>query len=230
MSTETVTQQQPLPETPTFAMLRTLGGASVISGLLIVLAFKITLPYIENNQRRATESAVFHVLPQAVTQLSFTLTTDGGIQRSRPGLIGDVIYATYDKSGALQGVALPGSGAGYADQIKILYAYKPDCQCITGVKVLKMAETPGFGDKMNYDPEFLKNFAALDVQLNAAADGLNNHIVAVKHGSKTQPWQIDALSGATISSRGMAKALDSSTSRLLPQIRKHLSVLQAAGL
>lgn len=220
--------QQSLPETPAAAMLRTLGGVATLSGLLVVLTFKLTLPRIEENQRRATEQAIFQVLPQAAAQRSFTLTPQG-LQSSRPGLSGEVIYAAYDAAGMLQGVALPGAAQGYGDLIKVLYAYRPDCACISGAKVLKMAETPGIGDRLSYDPDFRKNFEALDARLNAAGDGLAHPIVAVKHGSKREPWQIDALSGATISSRGMAKALNESAARLLPQLRRQLAELQAAG-
>lgn len=226
--TDATTTPQP-PTTPSFAMIRTLGLASTISGLLIVLVFKWTLPYREENQRRSTETAIFYVLPQAVTQLSFTLTTDG-LKPTSPGLSGEVIYATYDAKGTLLGLALPGAGQGYADQIKVLYAYNPNCKCINKVKVLKMADTPGLGDRITTDPKFLENFNALDANLNSNGTELAHPIVAVKHGTKTQPWQIDAISGATISSRGMAKALNSSANRLLPQIHKQLALLQAAGL
>jgi len=222
------TQPQALPGTPTAAMLRTLGGVATLSGLLVVLAFKLTLPRIEENQRRATERAIFQVLPQAVAQRAFTLTPQG-LQRARPGLAGEVIYAAYDAAGVLQGLALPGAAQGYADLIKVLYAYRPDCACISGVKVLKMAETPGIGDRVSTDAEFQNNFQALDARLNAAEDGLAHPIVAVKHGSKSEPWQIDAISGATISSRGMAKALNASAGRLLPQVQRQLAELQAAG-
>lgn len=210
-------------------MVRTLGLASAISGLLIVLVFKWTLPYIEANQRRATEAAVFYVLPQSVMQLSFTVTAEG-LQPSRPGLSGEIIYAGYSANGALLGFALPGAGQGYADQIKILYAYNPNCNCITKVKVLKMADTPGLGDKIVFDLKFLENFKSLDAKLDNGGAALANPIVAVKNGTKTQAWQIDAISGATISSRGMAQALNSSANRLLPSIHKQLTLLQAAGL
>jgi electron transport complex protein RnfG len=220
---------QPLPGTPTAAMLRTLGGVATLSGLLVVLAFKLTLPRIEANQRRATEQAVFQIVPQAVVQRPFALTPQG-LQPVRLGdRGGEEIYAAYDAAGTLQGVALPGAGQGYADLIRVLYAYRPDCACISGVKVLKMAETPGIGDRLVSDAEFQHNFQALDVHLNAKGDGLAHPIVAVKHGSKQASWQIDAISGATISSRGMAKALDSSAERLLPRLERQLAKLRAAG-
>lgn len=211
--------------TPTAAMLRALGGIATISGLLVVLAYKITLPYIQENQRRATEMAVFEVLPQAKQQRGFTVTAEG-LKPSKPGVAGENIYVGYDAAGKLQGMALTGAGQGYADAIKILFAYRPDCACITAVKVLKMAETPGIGDQVITNQKFLNNFKALDAKLNAVGDELANPIVAVKQGTKTQPWQVDAISGATISSRGLAKGLNSSAQRLVPLIHKQLKELE----
>ncbi|HID07807.1 MAG TPA: FMN-binding protein, partial [Armatimonadetes bacterium] len=71
-----------------------------------------------------------------------------------------------------------------------------------------MAETPGLGDKIITDKKFQKNFEALDAKLNKNGTALANAIVTVKAGSKKHDWQIDAISGATISSRAIGKALD----------------------
>jgi electron transport complex protein RnfG len=208
-------------------MLRALGGIATISGLLVVLAYKITLPYIEENQRRATETAVFEILPQAKQQLGFVIT-DNGLVPVKPGVTGETIYAGYDATGKLQGVALNGAGQGYGDLIRILYAYRPACACITSVKILKMAETPGIGDQIVTNAKFLQNFTALDVTLNKTGNALANPIIAVKQGTKTNPWQIDAISGATISSRGLATGLNSSAQRLIPIIHKQLDQLTSA--
>ncbi len=99
-------------------------------------------------------------------------------------------------------------------------AYDPGCQCIVGSKVLKSNETPGFGDKLDFDPEFLKNFHALEARLNAEGSALANAIVTVKHGAKTEPWQIDAITGATISSTAMGRAANAAAQRAVPAIQR----------
>jgi len=88
-----------------------------------------------------------------------------------------------------------------------------------------MTETPGLGDKIATDPAFLANFEALDARLNAVGTALANPIVTVKRGRKTEPWQIDAISGATISAKAVGKALNESTQRLLPRLVPHVSEL-----
>ena len=47
---------------------------------------------------------------------------------------------------------------------------------------------------------------------------LVNPIVTVKHGAKQHPWEIDAISGATISAKAVGKALNQSAQSLLPKL------------
>jgi len=208
-------------------MLRTLGLVAALSGFVVVLAYQITKPMIEENQRIAIERALFKVLPGAVARRDYRLTGDDVVPADGDGpAVGSPIYAGYDAEGRLAGVALEAAAQGYQDVIRVLYGYDPACRCIRGIAVLKMAETPGIGDKIAKDPLFLKNFEALDVSLTAAGDALAHAIVAVKHGTKTDPWQIDAISGATISSKAVARMLNESTTAMLPTISARLERLR----
>ena len=224
MNATAETTAQP-PKAPTFAMLRTLGGVATLSGILVVLVFKLTAPIIEQNQREAIERAIFQVVPGAVSQVGFVVQGDG-FKQAEEGDAGELVYAAYDAEGTLKGLALQAAQQGYQDVIKMLYGFDPGCQCITGLKILKMTETPGLGDKIAFDPGFLKNFQALDAALNAAGDALANAIVAVKAGSKTEAWQIDSISGATVSSVAVAKGLDKASQRLLPIVMRDLDLLR----
>ncbi|AKH19476.1 FMN-binding protein [Sedimenticola thiotaurini] len=220
-------QSQVQPQTPSFAMLRTLGGIAMLSGLLVVLVYQFTQPIIENNKRIAIEQAVSRVVPGVVNKKDFILGPDGLFAPDTPGAVGETIYAAYNAEGKLQGVALEAAATGYQDVIRILYGYNQDCQCVTGIKVLKMAETPGLGDKIAFDPEFLKNFEALDARLNSQKNALENAIVTVKHGAKREQWEIDAISGATISSKAIGRMINDSGQRMFPLIIKHLDELRA---
>lgn len=213
------------PRTPAWEMLRTLGGIAMISGLLVALVYQFTLPIIAENQRVLTEKAVFRVLPGAVAKRDFVITADGGLAPAEEGGEGALVYGAYDADGGLVGVAITGSALGYAGPVNVMFAYDPECDCINGSKVLNSNETPGFGDKLDFDPEFLKNFEALDARLNAAGDALANEIVTVKHGTKSQPWEIDGISGATISSKAMGRAANNAAQRAVPAIEQDLAVL-----
>ena len=218
------------PATPSLAMLRTLGLVAALSGFLVVLAYQITLPMIEENKRIAIERALFKVVPGAVSRRDFLVTSTEVVPAGPDGTAdGTKIYAGYDAEGELAGIALEAAAQGYQDVIRILYGYDPGCQCIRGIEVLKMAETPGIGDKIAKDPAFLKNFAALDARVNPTGDGLEHPIVSVKSGTKIDPWQIDAISGATISSKAVARMLNDSAQAVLPTINAHLGVLDRAS-
>jgi Na+-translocating ferredoxin:NAD+ oxidoreductase subunit G len=233
--TETDTANAPAdqapPKTPGARMLLTLGGISMLAGFLVVLAYQFTAPIIAENQRVAIEKAVFRVVPGATSQRAFLVDDSGArpVNDSEPDNGAERVYAGYDDQGQLKGIALKTEATGYQDVIRILYGYDPACQCITGIKVLKMAETPGLGDRIASDPGFLANFQHLDGALDAAGTALAHAIETVKHGHKTQPWQIDAISGATISSTAVGRMLDKSGQRMFPLIQRYLSAFKAGG-
>lgn len=224
---QTEVTQTPVNTTPGTAMLRTLGLVAAISGFLVVLAYRVTLPMIETNKRLAIERALYQVVPGAESRRDFILR-DKGIMPLEDGLEGTPLYAGYDAEGQLKGIALEAAAAGYQDVIRLLYGYDPYCQCIRGIKVLKMAETPGIGDKIAKDETFQKNFTALEAKVDTTGAGLEHAIVMVKPGRKTQAWEIDAISGATISSRAVTKMLNKSGQQMIPVIMKHLAVLESS--
>jgi electron transport complex protein RnfG len=205
-----------------FALIRVLGLVAMMSGLLLVLVYQWTLPVITEQRRQALEQAVFQVIPGA-TRLDAFVANDSGLHAAASGQSGRAVYAGYDAAGALVGIAAEGAAQGYADAVRLLYGYSPACQCITGIRIVYSRETPGFGDKLATDAPFLANFEALDARLNAEGSALANAIVTVRHGSKKQPWQIDAISGATVSSKAVGKAINESAQQVLPHLHRRLS-------
>ncbi len=202
------------------AMIRTLGGIALTSGILVVLVYQLTLPQILENRRIALERAIFKVLPAATSRVNFALSDDGLVRLddSETGSADNTIYAGYDDADKLVGLAMTAAAPGYADIIRILYGYSIDCECITGINVLESKETPGLGDKIEKDPEFLKNFVALDGKLDPTKLKLINEIVTVKSGTKKHPWEIDSISGATVSSKAIGKMLNNSAQIQFPRI------------
>jgi electron transport complex protein RnfG len=222
------TAMQQDPGASAFRMIRTLGLIATFAGLTVVLVYQWTLPLIAENQRVAIERAVFQVVPGATRRVDFVLGEQGLARAGTEGASGEVVYAAYDDSGELKGVAVEGAAQGYQDVIRLLYGYEPACHCIRGIKILKMTETPGLGDKIAKDPDFLANFEALAVKLGAGG-GLAEPITTVKHGTKRNPWEIDAISGATVSSVAVGKALNASMQRMAPLIERYLAEIRAGG-
>jgi electron transport complex protein RnfG len=214
------------PQVSSGRLIAVLGSVAMISGLLIVMVYQWTLPTITEQKRKALEAAVLKVIPGANSIKAFVVEGKNLAPATDANATGLHLYVGYDDKGDLKGIAAEGSGQGYADAVKILYGYAPECECITGFTVVSSRETPGFGDKLSTDASFLENFKALDARLNGDRSGLANEIVTVKHGTKTQPWQVDAISGATVSSRAVGRALNSSASIVLPALVAHIDELR----
>lgn len=200
---------------------------SVLSGMAVVMVYLYTKPIIDENKRRAIEAAVLTVIPDATSYAALVVENDTVLPASEALNKQQLFYAGYDKNKRAIGLAAPANAQGYADKVYIIYGYRFDCECITGIKVIKHAETPGLGDKVITDQDFVANFDDLDASLNADGSALNNQIITVKHGSKNNPWEIDAISGATITSRAIGKALQLSTGQMIPQVVKFQSLLEA---
>ena len=165
------------------------------------------------------------MLPKAKSRLTYVVDQDK-LVLANDKTTGDLIYAGYDKQNKLVGVAINAAAQGYQDIVKILYGYNPDNSCIIGFDVLKSTETPGFGTKITTDEDFLANFKCLDAQLNVPQSALANAIKTVRHGTKKQAWQIDAISGSTITSNAIGRMLNKSAQKLLPVVIKNLEVLK----
>lgn len=215
------------PATPSAAMIRTLGIVATVCGILIVTAYQGTLEPVAANKKLALERAVFKVIPGASSVKEFVAGTAGIEPAGATVPEGGVkFYAAYDQTGALKGVAAEGAAKGYADTVRVLYAYDPAKQVITGFGLVSMRETPGIGDKIITDAAFLKNFEALDATLAADMQSLAHAIKVVKHGSKQNAWEIDAIAGATVTSKAVGKGINDSTQKLLPLLVPHLDTLQ----
>ncbi len=197
-------------------MLRAMVGVGIMSALLIVLTFELTLPRVQRLKAEALEKAIFSVLPGTVRIEAFRINGNGQLIELENGdASGSAIYAGYDENKKLVGYAVEAAGQGYADIIRILYGYDPEEQILIGFQVLESKETPGLGDKIEKEQRFLDNFKALDVGLTD--DGqLRNKVVAVKQGEKENAWEIDGITGATISSRAIGDIIATSTTEVVP--------------
>ncbi|MCC5848732.1 MAG: FMN-binding protein [Verrucomicrobia bacterium] len=196
------------PQPSALRLIATLGGIAVMSGLLVVSTYQLTKLRIAENRRVALERAVFGVLPGAVSRESYRVDDSGVVQTEDNANL----FAGYDESGQLIGYALEGAARGYQDVVRILYGYDPAAEKIIGMTVLQSTETPGLGDKIIRDARFHENFRALDV---------SRPVEVVKEGEKTEPWQIDGISGATVSSKAVGQAIQSGAPHR-EQLRKHL--------
>ena len=208
-----------VPRPSALAMYRALVGVGLFCGLVIVSVFQLTRPIILRNQIEARQRAIFQVLPGTITSVAFRVTPQGGVEAVPSDSDGEgLVFAGYAEGGDLVGLAIEASGMGYQDVVRILYGYSLEKQAVVGIQVLESRETPGLGDRVESDPDFLANFESLDVSLDPSGEALAHPIEAVKHGAKAHPWQIDCITGATITSKTVANMLRESTAWWVPRL------------
>lgn len=104
-------------------------------------------------------------------------------------------------------VALESFGKGYGGDIGVIVAVNLETDKIVGIAVTTHSETPGLGSRAKTDPDFSAQFKGLPIKdpFKVKADG----------------GQIDALSGATFSSRGVCGAVVGS-SEIYTRLKKDI--------
>ena len=219
----------PAPAPRVWPMYRALVGVGLLCGLLIVSVFEFTRPVIQRNQAEALERAILQVLPEAVSSRTFRLVDQARFEAldGKPGGA-PLAHAGYDADRRLVGLALEAQGMGYQDVIRLIYGYSFSERAVIGIRVLESRETPGLGDRIETDPEFLENFERLDVSLADDLTRILHPVEAVKHGAKQHPWQVDGITGATISSVAIADILRRSTEEWIPRIHRSLDDFRVA--
>jgi electron transport complex protein RnfG len=221
MSDPPVVQERP---PSAWHMYRAMVGVGLGCGLLIVSVYQLTGPTIARNRAEALRRAIFEVIPGAGSSRSFRVAANDRFEPVRAaGQPGErLVHAGYDAEQQLVGLAIEAEGMGYQDVIRLLYGYSFREDAIIGIRVLESRETPGLGDRIETDPAFLANFQRLDVALADDGAALANPIEAVKRGEKEHAWQVDGITGATISSVAISNILNKSASWWVPRIRRSL--------
>ena len=176
-------------------LVLTLAIAGLVSGVAIIGIYESTLPTITANKARELREAVFKV-----SQMQALVYRDGELVAvAQPDKDEPVLYGGYDELGDFVGYAVPAAGPGFQDTIGLLYGYQPREKIVVGMEVLESRETPGLGDKIYKDAAFVGGFSALSVV---------PEIIAVKKGTKSKPNEIDAITGATISSKAVVRIIN----------------------
>jgi len=191
------------PEPGSARLVATLALAGLCSGVAIAGIYEVTLPTITANKARELQEAVFKVVPGASTMQPL-VEADGTLATSPEGQEGPTIYATYGDDGHFIGYAIPSEGPGFQDVIALIFGYDPARKVVVGMQVLDSRETPGLGDKIFKDMEFVGSFDELAV---------DPQIDVVKKGAKSAPNEVDAITGATISSKAVVRIIQEGLDR-----------------
>ncbi len=132
---------------------------------------------------------------------------------------GDVAHTIFPaKIGDQKIVTLEAFGKGFSGPVGLLVAFDLDNDTIIGSGVTISTETPGFGSKAKEDPSFVAQLEGTSIDQVASV--------------KKDGGEIDAISGATITSRGVCVAVNEATAiykRLKPELSKSMDNLGSEG-
>lgn len=210
-----------------FAAYRALLSVGLVCSVLVVSAHEGLSDRIAVHRSREVQRAVLKVLPGAVSNRSYVFEPSGQFLQWLPAdqqrdlrVDRQLVYAGYDESEKLVGIAVQAQGMGYQDVVSLMYGYDPASQQVVGLHIVDSRETPGLGDKIETDRVFVEQFRHLSVALDP--QGQVSHPLEVsKSGASSQPWQVDIVSGATVSSRAVVNIVSRSTMQWGPRLSHH---------
>ena len=198
----------------TFRLVATLAVAGALAGLLIVLVNLHTKPIIDAYRAEQLRLAVYEVLPGAARYQTL-YRVDGALKAEVPegAKASDFrqAYVGFDEAGQLIGVAVSRGESGFQDIVLVIFGFEPESGILLGMKVLESKETPGLGDKIFKDQTFVDQFFARP----------QTPLLSIKAGSgKGLPGEIDAITGATISSKVVVSIINNGIAEWQPMLQQ----------
>lgn len=106
-----------------------------------------------------------------------------------------------ERGGDLILLVLPVSGKGYQSTIRAMLALEPDLRTIAALTITEQGDTPGLGARIE-DPTWQSLWAG-----KQAVDENGQIIISVVRGQASEPFEVDGITGATITSNGVASML-----------------------
>lgn len=171
-------------------MLITLSVIGIVSGGLLSEISKWAAPQIAAHRKAATEEAIFMVQPEAKSYKKMELDFE--------------VYKVFDENENSVGYSLAYVGSGFQGKIRIMVGLNEELNRVIGLQVLEQIETPGLGTKIVEKP-FTDQFIDLSLDPKAAW---------VKGVEPSNPNEIQAITGATISSVAIIDILNEGIEKL----------------
>ena len=165
---------------------------TVISGGVLAVLDSFTGPKIRDYQNKLKNEAVAQVLPKGVS-----IET---IEKE------DKIIYKATLNGKEVGYAFQVSGGGYQSELVIMVGVTPDFSEIIGTKMIAQVETPGLGTKIEDDPSKKDNPGWFMAQFKGVKT--LPAITYVKNAKPSKATEIEAITGATISSAAVVDILN----------------------
>lgn len=171
---------------------------TLIAGLALAAVYEMTKEPIAAAEQAAREEAYRAVMPEAMSFSSVPVTLAPASGLPAGVTVDEVLCGTAD--GTTVGyVAITTSANGYGGDITVAVGVMPDGS-LCGISIISQGETAGLGAKCTSE-DFTGQFAGIS----------GGHVEFVKTG-KTEPNQIDAISGATVTTSAVTEAVNAGLS------------------
>jgi Na+-translocating ferredoxin:NAD+ oxidoreductase subunit G len=215
VDTDAAASQGPDDGASSFRIVATLSIAGLLAGILLIFVYQATQPAILAHKAEMLRLAVSDVLQEPASYDTLYLV-DGKLSDALPdGALEkdfEKVFLGRDANGAAVGFAVVHNRAGFQDQVKIIFGYDPRTKRMMGMKVLESKETPGLGDAIEKNMDFVEQFTRTEAPL-----------VGVKPGSGSGSInEIDMITGATISSKAVIKIINEAYERWQPMLQAYL--------
>ena len=169
---------------------------SVFYGAILVYVQIHLGPQIEKNNTAATFAQIPALVEGADASKTESVTITG--TDGKPA----TVYRVKNENGEAIGWVFPGSGQGFGDTIQLIIGLDPKIETLTGLYVLDQKETPGLGNFITAE-NFRGQFAGKSVLVPLRA----------KAGEPTNPEEIRAVTGATISSTAVCDIVNATVAK-----------------
>jgi electron transport complex protein RnfG len=175
----------------------------LISALSLALVNNVTVSRIAEEKHKTKLRAVLSALPRK--QVHYDNDPGKDIIKipewtEKDGTPKEIYLGK--RQGKVVGVAFTSVGEGYGGFITVMVGVDLN-EKITGIEIVEDVETPGLGAKIE-SPELFKN----QFKGKSAEGSENGELVVVKGRKAEKDWEIEALTGATISPRGVVQAVN----------------------
>ncbi|MBE0538296.1 MAG: FMN-binding protein [Ignavibacterium sp.] len=172
-------------------IIATLTLIGIIAGGSLSLVNNWAAPKIALNQKAETERAIF-------------LVHLDGKRYEEIKNAGFEVYKVFNQADSSVGYSLVYAGNGFQGKIKIMIGLTEDLNKITSIEILEQSETPGLGTKI-LEPPYKDQYNGLTPTPS---------IKLVKGVEPSNPNEVKAITGATISSRSVVAIVNEGVKRL----------------
>jgi electron transport complex protein RnfG len=171
----------------------------VLSGVILAGVFEVANPLILINKEKELKEAIFIVLPGA-EDYDIIEKGEKGPHKGRL-----TVYRGIGADGEPVGIAFKAEGVGFQGNIVLMVGLGMDYLELKGIRILEQLETPGLGNRIG-EPEFEVQFRGVKIK---------PRVEYIKYRKPEKPNQIQAITGATISSAAVVKNINRAISDVM---------------